>query len=46
MKKVGQYLILAAVVIAFTVGIYIQFSVWMECRATNSFFYCMRALSR
>lgn len=38
---------IAAVVIAFfAIGIYYEIEVWRECRATNSWFYCMRVLSK
>ena len=46
MKHVKKYLVLCIVVVVLlTIG-YINFSVWMECRTTNSFFYCMQVLNK
>jgi len=46
MKNVKQYLMLTVVGVAVAAVIYLQFSVWMECRETNSFFYCMWLMSK
>jgi hypothetical protein len=38
--------IVIAVVAFFAIGIYYEMAVWQECRQTNSWFYCMRVLSK
>lgn len=46
-KDTLKVLGLAVVVIAFVaIGIYYEMAVWQECRATNSWLYCMRVLSK
>jgi hypothetical protein len=43
LKTIG----IAVLVIAAIAGaIYLEIGVWQECRATNSWFYCMRVLSK
>jgi hypothetical protein len=38
---------IAVLIIAAIAGtIYLEIGVWQECRATNSWFYCMRVLSK
>jgi hypothetical protein len=27
-------------------GLYLEYSIWAECRATNGIFYCMRVLGK
>jgi len=46
MKHIKKYLVLGVVVIVVLAIGYVNFSVWMECRATNSFFYCVQVLSK
>lgn len=46
MKYVKGFLVIA-VIGAFLFGVVsCQLSIWRECRATNSFFYCARVLSK
>lgn len=40
------FAILAGVVIVIGGGIAWEVSLWHECRATNSFWYCMRVLGK
>jgi hypothetical protein len=43
LKTIG----VAALVVAVLAGIiYLEVDVWQECRVTNSWFYCMRVLSK
>jgi uncharacterized membrane protein YukC len=46
MKNVKKYVALGVVVIVVLAIGYFNFSVWLECRATNSFFYCMQVLNK
>lgn len=38
--------VMALVVTVILSIIYLEIGVWQECRATNSWFYCMRVLSK
>lgn len=38
--------IVALIIAAIVSMIYLEIGVWQECRATNSWFYCMRVLSK
>lgn len=38
--------VVTAVILIVAVGIYYEIGLWQECRATNSWFYCMRVLSK
>lgn len=46
MKNLSSYLIAAGVVAVIAGAIYLEVGVWQECRATNSWFYCMRVLGK
>lgn len=34
------------IVVAVLFGIYVEVSVWQECRTDHSFLYCLRLISR
>jgi hypothetical protein len=34
-----------AVLLVASVSVYLEWSVWKECRQTNSFWYCVRMMS-
>jgi hypothetical protein len=40
--------ILPVTIILFAIGlvVYFEYSLWTECRQTNSFFYCVRVLGQ
>jgi len=38
--------IIAGVLALVSVGIYWEISLWSECRATNSWLYCVRVLGK
>lgn len=42
----GVYTCLAAAALLIAGVVYIEISVWKECRAEHSFFYCMNLVSR
>lgn len=47
LRKYAKELLITVLVIAiFGAVIYTKFSVWMECRSTNSFFYCFTVLNQ
>lgn len=48
MKKNDWILLLVIVVVLIwvSVSVYLEISVWKECRQTNSFWYCMRMMSK
>ncbi len=48
MKKTDWILLLVivGVLIWVSVSVYLEISVWNECRQTNSFWYCMRMMSK
>jgi hypothetical protein len=50
MKNIKSYLGPAAIVLAVVtligLGIWYEIEMWSECRATNTFWYCMRILSK
>jgi hypothetical protein len=37
---------IVAVLLVASVSLYLEISVWNECRQTNSFWYCMRMMSK
>lgn len=41
-----EIIAVAAIFGAVAVSVYISVEVWTECRATNSFFYCLRLVAR
>jgi hypothetical protein len=43
---IGLLLIVVVVLIVVAVSVYLEISVWNECRQTNSFWYCMRMMSK
>lgn len=46
-KNALSYLAVAAVVILVVGLVFMyEYSMWEECRQTNSFWYCMRVLSK
>jgi len=46
MKKANEFLLAGVIVIAISVAIYLNLSVWTECRETNSFLYCLQLLNK
>lgn len=46
MKNLVPYLIIAGVVAVIAGIIYLEVGVWQECRATNSWLYCVRVLGK
>lgn len=46
MRSGGVFLFVAATMALMAFGITIQISVWNECRQNNSFFYCLRLVSK
>lgn len=45
-REVKSLLILLAIITVTVTGCYWHVSIWNECRATNSFAYCMRLMSK
>jgi hypothetical protein len=46
MKKANEFLLVGVIVIAISVVAYFNYSVWKECRETNSFFYCLQLMNK
>jgi hypothetical protein len=38
--------LIVSVLLVAAVSVYLEWSVWKECRPTNSFWYCMRMMSK
>ena len=46
LRKYTRELLITVLVIAILgFAVYTKFSVWMECRSTNSFFFCFTVLN-
>lgn len=43
---VTQALIAVALLVFFGFAVYWEYGIWTECRETNSFWYCVRILSK
>lgn len=39
-------LLILGLVLVVSLGVWYEVELWQECRATNSWFYCMRVLGR
>lgn len=46
MTDLKVYLAILGMVAVVSLGVAYEIAVWNECRETNSWFYCMRLLSR
>lgn len=44
MKKLGPWLLLAALLAWVGMYYFLKVGVWQECRQTNSFVYCMQLM--